>query len=609
MRDVADCDDSWYNGGMKRSKALCHAGVSVRAVASFTVVTAAFGLFAAVPDRADPRTRTFVTPKRVVWTSGDTVYGNRSVVKNAEWLLAPRFGQIPEERWRGVCGCAMENNGENPSVILDFGRELHGGLQIGSMGPRGMKMRVRFGESVGEVMADIGTKSASNDHAIRDGVHDVPFMGVVEIGNTGFRFVRLDLVTAGKVNLECVRAISLMRQMPRLGEFKCSDERLNNVWDTAVRTVHLCCQDFLWDGIKRDRLVWLGDMHPEARAILAVFGPAEVLSDSIDYAIATTPTDGWMNTMPNYTLWFLRVVREWYRYTGDAAWVRARGEYLKATVAHVLENVRGDDAAYGDGPGAKVFLDWPTQHNKPAVHAGTRGLLALTLDDAAELMDVVGDSALAAKCRDEAAKVRTERPDPAGSKSAAALLVLGGLSDAKTMFRDVIGKNGNDGVSTFYGYYMIEAMSAADENQRALDTVRDYWGGMLDMGATSFWEDFSLSWTNNATRLDEMPVQGKKDIHGDFGEFCYPGYRHSFCHGWSAGPAAWCIAHILGLEALDAGGKTVRVRPFLGDLDWAEGALPTAQGVVRVRHEKRPDGSIDTKIYAPSGVVTIDGSR
>ena len=191
MRDVADCDDSWYNDGMKRSKALCHAGVSVRAIASFTVVTAAFGLFAAVPDRADPRTRTFVTPKRVVWTSGDTVYGNRSVVKNAEWLLAPRFGQIPEERWRGACGCAMENNGENPSVILDFGRELHGGLQIGSMGPRGMKMRVRFGESVGEVMADIGTKSASNDHAIRDGVHDIPFMGVVEIGNTGFRFVRL----------------------------------------------------------------------------------------------------------------------------------------------------------------------------------------------------------------------------------------------------------------------------------------------------------------------------------------------------------------------------------------------------------------------------------
>ena len=184
----------WYNSSMKKSNALRLAGVSVRTVASMSVLAAAFSLFATVPERQDPRVRTFVSPARVVWTSGDSVYGNRSVVKNADSLLLPRHGQIPEERWRGVCGCAMENNGEPASVILDFGRELHGGLQIGSMCPRGMKMRVRFGESVGETMADIGTKSASNDHAIRDGVHDIPFMGIVEIGNTGFRFVRLDLV-------------------------------------------------------------------------------------------------------------------------------------------------------------------------------------------------------------------------------------------------------------------------------------------------------------------------------------------------------------------------------------------------------------------------------
>ena len=31
-------------------------------------------------------------------------------------------------------------------------------------------------------------------------------------------------------------------------------------------------QDCLWDGIKRDRLVWIGDMHPETMSILAVFG-------------------------------------------------------------------------------------------------------------------------------------------------------------------------------------------------------------------------------------------------------------------------------------------------------------------------------------------------
>ena len=36
-------------------------------------------------------------------------------------------------------------------------------------------------------------------------------------------------------------------------------------------------QDYLWDGIKRDRLVWIGDMHPETRTILAVFGDHEIV--------------------------------------------------------------------------------------------------------------------------------------------------------------------------------------------------------------------------------------------------------------------------------------------------------------------------------------------
>lgn len=559
---------------------------------------------ATVPDQVDPRVRAYVAPTRVVWTSSNAgAYGTRSTVKNAAGLLAAKHGQVPEKAWLRPSGCTLVNNGDPAGVLLDFGRELHGGLQIGnSEFTHGSRVRIRFGESVGEAMADVGEKGATNDHAVRDAVYQLPHLGMLEIGNTGFRFVRIDLLSQGKATLEFVRAVSLMRPMPRVGAFRSSDERLNRVWETAVRTVHLCCQDFLWDGIKRDRLVWMGDTHPETRAILAVFGAADVLRDSLDYAAATTPPEtAWMNGMANYTLWFLRNTHDWYFYTGDAAYLKARRDYLVKTVEHVLAETFGEKAAFR----TKGFLDWPTQHNKPAVDAGTRGLVAVALDNAAALMDVVGEAGVAARCRAAAAKVRTEKPDPHGAKSAAALLALGGLRDAKEMYRDVLGRNGHDGVSTFYGYYMLEAMSAAGEGRRALDTVRDYWGAMLDMGATSFWEDFNVAWTNNATRLDALPEAGKKDIHGDFGEFCYPGYRHSLCHGWSAGPAAWCINRVLGLKALDAGCRTVRVKPFLGDLAWAEGALATPHGPVRVRHERRADGTVATQVDAPAGVRIV----
>ena len=216
----------------------------------------------------------------------------------------------------------------------------------------------------------------------------------------------------------------------------------------------------------------------------------------------------------------------------------------------------------------------------------------------------LGREGLASKAAACAKRVEGFVPDPHGAKAAAAMLALSGLRDPKEMFRDVLGKGGHSGVSTFYGYYMLEAMSAAGENARALETVRDYWGGMLDMGATSFWEDFDLAWTNNAFRVDEAPVAGRKDIHGDFGAYCYVGFRHSLCHGWSSGPAPWLIEHVLGIRPLDVGCRSVEVSPFLGDLEWAEGAMALpGGGKVSVRAERAPDGKVRTKVDAPPGVA------
>ena len=96
-------------------------------------------------------------------------------------------------------------------------------------------------------------------------------------------------------------------------------------------------QDNLWDGIKRDRLVWMGDMHPEVMSLMAVFGPQEVLTASLDYMRATTPAEKWMNGMPSYTLWWIRCQHDWYRYTGDLAYLKTHHAYLKAVAANLAK--------------------------------------------------------------------------------------------------------------------------------------------------------------------------------------------------------------------------------------------------------------------------------
>ena len=46
-------------------------------------------------------------------------------------------------------------------------------------------------------MSDIEPKqNATNDHAMRDMIVEVPWLGKLEVGNTGFRFVRIDMLDA-----------------------------------------------------------------------------------------------------------------------------------------------------------------------------------------------------------------------------------------------------------------------------------------------------------------------------------------------------------------------------------------------------------------------------
>ena len=138
--------------------------------------------------------RTYISPSRVVWQSENS---DKASVSNSDILCRPRLGQVPEGAFLNGSGCTLENKGERAGVLVDFGRELHGGLLIASGGPssRGVKVRVRFGESVAEAMSELGERGACNDHAIRDSEIDLPWAGTREIGNTGFRFVRIDLLT------------------------------------------------------------------------------------------------------------------------------------------------------------------------------------------------------------------------------------------------------------------------------------------------------------------------------------------------------------------------------------------------------------------------------
>lgn len=559
----------------------------------------------------DVRVRTYISPSRVVWQSGEGV-------QLADVLLKEGNGQPYCNNDTPTSYCILSSeNGAAPGVLLDYGKELHGGLQIvtGWFPGGPVKVRVRYGESASEAMSDVGGKGgATNDHAMRDQIVSLPMMGAVEIGNSGYRFVRIDLAEPDRtVKLKEVRAISIMRDLEYAGSFRCSDERLNRIWETGAYTVHLCMQNFLIEGIKRDRLVWMGDSYPEVMTVATVFGGNEVVPKTLDWMRDVTPLPNWMNgEFSSYSIWWMLCHQAWFRHTGNRNYLLESKEYISGLLRQLIGCVGKDGREHLDG---MRFLDWPSQENELAKNAGLQALMVWAMQAGQEFAEIFGDNALAAECADAekrlsraAPKVYKEflksgvAPDAPGSKQAAALMTLAGLTDAKKADRDILSFNGGHGFSTFYGYLMLEAMAKGGDYKGALDIIRSYWGAMLDLGATTFWEDFNLDWLPNAAGIDNLVPEGMEDIHGDFGAYCYVGFRHSLCHGWASGPTAWLSHHVLGVEIIEPGCSKVRITPHLGDLEWAEGTFPTPHGSIHVRHEKQADGSIHTDVTVPEGV-------
>lgn len=550
-----------------------------------------------------PLTTFFIAPTRVVWQSGEGV-------RNAASFLEPHAGQAVLKEPRPPCVLTAASNAP-AGVLLDFGRELHGYVEL--ITPmtkeqgRLRHVRVRFGESVSEAMAEPGgDRNAQNDHAIRDQVVTLPWLGKKMVGPSGFRFVRLDNADPqGPVELSQVRAVLQIRDVPQVGSFRCDDERLNRIWQTGAYTVHLNMQEYLWDGIKRDRLVWIGDMHPEVSTIHAVFGFNEVVPRSLDLTRDVTPVTEWMNGISSYSMWWVLIHEDLWMHHGDRRYLEAQKTYLGALLKRLANLVGPDGREHIDG---MRFLDWPSSPNKQGVSAGLQGLLVMTLESGVRLMTALGDADTAGRCAEAAARGRKAVPDVNRSKSGAALLVLAGMMDAKETAETVLKAGGPKDISTFYGFYVLQALAKSGDAETALDFIRTYWGAMLDLGATTFWEDFNLEWVPGAARIDEQVPAGRKDIHGDFGAYCYKGFRHSLCHGWASGPTAWLSQNVLGVKPLEPGFKRARVAPQLGHLKWAEGAYPTPHGPIRVRHDRRADGAIDSRIDAPPQ-ITIEGLR
>ena len=116
-------------------------------------------------------------------------------------------------------------------------------------------------------------------------------------------------------------------------------------------------------------------------------------------------------------------------------------------------------------------------------------------------------------------------------------------------------------------FYELEALCAMGEQPYVLNQMKSYWGGMLNLGATSFWEEYNP----DKKDAEHLAMYGRK-----FGK--------SLCHAWGASPNIEFYRMVLGIDSYAPGFSKVKIEPHLGTLTNVSGEIPHPNGKVAVAY-------------------------
>ena len=98
-------------------------------------------------------------------------------------------------------------------------------------------------------------------------------------------------------------------------------------------------------------------MHPEVMTVNTVFGYNEAVPKSLDLTRNITPLPNWMNGISSYSIWWLLIQRDWFRYQGDWTYLQSQKDYLVDLLKVLISKVDASGREHLDG---MRFLDWPS---------------------------------------------------------------------------------------------------------------------------------------------------------------------------------------------------------------------------------------------------------
>ncbi|MFD0673086.1 family 78 glycoside hydrolase catalytic domain [Cohnella sp. GCM10027633] len=493
-------------------------------------------------------------------------------------------------------------NGDT-EFMIDFGKEWSGFLEFELEAEAGVivdwyGIEYRKGEYVQHTFGLDNTLR----YVTREGVqrYESPV-------RRGFRYLIATVRGAKKpLLIHGVRVVQSNYPSPEVGQFQCSDDRLNRIWDIAKHTTKLCMEDTFVDCPAYEQTFWVGDSRNEALVNYYAFGGTDIVERCLRLVPGSefqTPLygdqvpSGWSSVIPNWTFFWIVACREYAEHTGDRTFAKEMLPKIETTIEAYLRNLNADGLL--DMKGWNL-LDWaPIDQPDDGIVTHQNVMLAKAMEETAALAAFAGapergEPRIAAAAALKAAINRhlwsEERRayfdciHPGGRRSTVfsmqtqVMALLAGVADADADRRETLERYLLETPeqfvqigSPFMSFFYYEALMKKGHIQEMLDDIRRNYGFMLDNGATTCWEMYGHTTVNRANEND---------------------LTRSHCHAWSAAPGYFLGAYALGVRPAAPGWTKVVVEPMAGDLRWASGTVPLPG-----------DGCIDASWRAENGAI------
>ena len=382
-----------------------------------------------------------------------------------------------------------------------------------------------------------------------------------------------------------VQAFHKYVDIPVRASFRSDDEELNRIFAVAAHTFSLCCDVFFLDGIKRDKWIWSGDAYQSLFVNRYLTGDRDIEQRTLTALRGNDPVTTHINTILDYSiLWLLAMGEHWETYR-DADYLHRMMPQM-TSLMDLIRNQRDEHGFVIGRPRDWVFIDW-ADFDREGPLCAEQMLLAAAYGVMASL-GAAEEKAFYEKERTalltaidryfwDAEKKAYVDSFTSGKRHVtrhanilAIVFDLTGEERKRVLAENVLFNADIPAITTpYFRFFELDALCRLGYLKEVLAEIRSYWGGMLKLGAVTFWEEYDPS----------LPLEKQYAMYGDpFGK--------SLCHAWAASPVYLLARYYVGLRADPAAPDGYVLRPPEGFFDHLDCTLPLGDKacVIKIRN-------------------------